>query len=146
MRSIPTVSFCVITAVLLLASCSSTPQDRISQNRALYESFPADVQRKVSAGQADIGFTPDMVRLALGKPSKIYNRTDANGESEIWVYAKSKPQLSFGVGVGSSSGGYHGGTSTGVGVGTTTAPDDGEYMRVVFKAGQVTGVEKTTSG
>ena len=145
MRFSPPLFLCVITSILLLVGCSSTPQDRISQNRQTFESYPADVQRKISAGQADIGFTPDMVRLALGKPSKIYNRADAHGESEVWVYTKSKPQFSFGVGVGSSSGGYGGGTSTGVGVSTTTAPDDGEYMRVVFQGGRVTSVEKTTS-
>jgi len=146
MRTTPSFALCVITSVLLFAGCSSTPQDRISENKALYESFPADVQRKVSAGQVDIGFTPDMVRLAMGKPHKIFNRADAHGESEVWVYAKSKPQFSFGVGVGGYSGGYGGGTSTGVGVSTTTAPDEGEYMRVVFQDGRVTGVERTTSG
>jgi hypothetical protein len=135
-------ALCVITSVLLLAGCSSTPQDRISQNKALYESFPADVQRKVSAGQVDIGFTPEMVRLAVGKPGRVYNRTDAQGESEVWVYAKAKPQFSFGVGVG----GYSGGTGTGVGIGTTTAPDEGEYLRIVFHDGRVSGVERTTKG
>src|SRR4051794_38761062 len=109
MRLFPSLFLCVITSVVLVAGCSSTPQDRISQNRKTFESYPADVQRKISAGQADIGFSPEMVTLALGKPSKIYHRADTQGESEVWVYAKSKPQFSFGVGVGSSSGGYHGG-------------------------------------
>jgi len=146
MRLLPKLFLCVIPSFLLFTGCSSTPQDRISQNRALYESFPADVQTKVSAGQVDIGFTPDMVRLAMGKPHKIYNRADAQGESEVWVFAKPKPQFSFGIGVGGYSGGGGSGTSTGVGVSTTTAPDDGEYMRVVFKGGRVTGVERTSSG
>jgi hypothetical protein len=60
------------------------------------------VQRKISAGQIDVGFLPEMVTLALGKPGKIYNRADAHGESEVWVYSKSKPQFSFGVGVGTA--------------------------------------------
>jgi outer membrane lipoprotein-sorting protein len=145
MRFTPSLFLCVITSILLLAGCASTPQERISQNQKAFESYPSDVQRKISAGQVDVGFLPEMVTLALGKPGKIYNRADAHGESEVWVYSKSKPQFSFGVGVGSSSGGYHGGTSTGVGVSTTTAPDDGEYMRVVFQGGKVTSIEKTTS-
>jgi len=146
MRFSPSLFLCVITSILLLAGCASTPQDRISQNKALYESFPADAQKKISAGQVDIGFTPDMVRLAMGKPHKIYNRADAQGESEVWVFAKAKPQFSFGVGVGGYSGGHGGGSGGGVGVSTTTAPDDGEYMRVVFQGGRVTGVERTSSG
>ena len=145
MRSSPSLLLCVITSALLLGGCASTPQDRISQNRALYESFPAEVQRKVSAGQVDVGFTPDMVILALGKPERKLTRAEAGGESEVWVYIKSKPQFSFGVGVGGGSysgGGYSGG---GVGVSTSTLPND-EYMRVVFVGGKVSAIEKNVNG
>lgn len=144
MRSSSSLLLCVITSALLLGGCASTPQDRISQNRKLYESFPAEVQRKVSAGQVDVGFTPDMVTLALGKPDQKLTRAEASGESEVWVYIKSKPQFSFGVGVGGGSyngGGYSGG---GVGVSTTTPPRD-DATRVVFVGGRVSAIEKSVS-
>ncbi len=126
--------------VLLLAGCASTPQDRISQHRSTFESYPADVQRKISAGQADIGFTEEMVTLALGKPGRKFTRTDAAGGSEVWVYFKR--QAHFGFGFGMSSGGY-GGVSSGVAVSTANDPDD-ESQRVIFHDGKVTAIEVTT--
>ena len=142
MRSSSSLFLCVITAALLLVGCASTPQDRISKNREIYESFPADVQRKISAGQVDIGFTPDMVALALGKPDQKLTRAEAGGETEVWVYEKHKPQFSFGVGVGGGS--YHsgGGSAAGVGVSTTTPPSS-DYMRVAFRDGRVSSVERS---
>lgn len=110
----------------------------------MYESFPSDVQRKISAGQVDVGFTPDMVMLALGKPEQKLTRAEAGGQSEVWVYLKSKPQFSIGVGMGGGSyggGGYSGG---GVGVSTTTPPRD-DSTRVVFVGGRVSAIEKSVS-
>jgi hypothetical protein len=146
MRASSFLRLCPVVAILAFAGCSSTPQERISQNRPLYESFPSDVQQKVSAGQVDVGFTPDMVMLALGKPDRKYLRAEAAGSSEVWVYTKNTPQFSFGFGVGNVNyGGGGNSTSTGVGVSTTTHPDDDEYMRVVFIDGKVTSVEKSVN-
>src|SRR6478735_1912524 len=136
MRASSFLLSCLAFAVVLLAGCTSTPQDRISKNREIFESFPADVQRKISAGQVEIGFTPDMVAMALGKPDQKLTRAESGGESEVWVYEKHKPQFSFGVGMGGGS--YHsgGGSAAGVGVSTTTPPSS-DYMRVAFRDGRV---------
>ena len=133
-------SLAVTLAALLLAGCASTPQDRIGENRATFEAFPADVQREVSAGEVDIGFTEEMVVLALCKPGRKFTRADANGEFQVWVFYKSQPR--FGFGFGMSSGGY-GGVSSGVAVSTAGNPDD-ETQRVVFQNGRVTSIEKIT--
>jgi hypothetical protein len=141
----PTLRFSIVSSLLaslllLAAGCASTPQDRISQHRRLYESFPADVQRKVSAGQVEIGFTPDMVTLALGEPGRKFSRADASGESEVWVFYRREPHFGFGFGV--SSGGY-GAVNTGVAVSTANEPDD-EVMRVAFHDGKVAEIETRT--
>lgn len=145
MRLSPSLFFCVITSFLLLAGCASTPQDRISQNRKTFESYPAAAQSKISAGQVDIGFTEEMVTMALGKPDQKLTRADAGGQSEVWIYIKNKPQFSFGIGVGGGSGGGGSYSGGGVGVSTTTPPSD-EYMRVVFVSGKVTAVERNVNG
>ena len=145
MRNSPLPILCVITSFLFLVGCSSTPQDRISQNRKTFESYPASVQSKISAGQVDIGFTEEMVTLALGKPDQKLTRAEAGGQSEVWIYIKDKPQFSFGVGVGGGSYGGGSGVATGVGVSTTTKPND-EYMRVIFVGGKVTAVERNVNG
>lgn len=127
------------STLLLAAGCAtSTPQTRISEHRELYRSFPSEVQRKVSAGEVDIGFTEEMVKLALGKPGRVFTRADADGESEVWVFYKREPKVALGFGV--SSGGY-GGVSSGVSMSTANEPDD-EVMRVIFHDGKVTSIEK----
>ena len=131
------VSIVLGTLSLLAAGCASTPQDRISKDRQTFTSFPSEVQRKVSAGQVDVGFTEPMVILALGKPGKRFTRADGAGESEVWVYNQSQPR--FGFGFGMSSGGY-GGVSTGVAVSTAGNPDD-ETSRIVLHDGKVTEIE-----
>ena len=74
------------TVLLLAASGCATPESRIKKNQALFDSFPAEVQEKVKAGQIDIGFTADMVAIALGKPGRVYQRKTTEGETEVWSY------------------------------------------------------------
>lgn len=130
----------VVPLMLALAGCTTpTPQDRIGKNRDLYESFPSDVQRKISEGKVDIGFTPDMAALALGKPGRKFTRADAKGESEVWVYYKSQPRIGLGFGV--SSGGHRSGVGTGVSVSSGGGGDE-EVLRVVFHDGLVSAIER----
>jgi hypothetical protein len=70
----------------LLAGCVSTPERRISKNPALFASFPPEIQAKVRKGEIAVGFTPDMVKLALGAPRQVHVRTTAGGETELWTY------------------------------------------------------------
>jgi hypothetical protein len=74
-------------AVLLLAACASTPESRIKKNPELFATFPADAQAKIQKGEVDIGFTPDMVEFAKGKPNRTYSRRTAAGETEVWAYS-----------------------------------------------------------
>jgi hypothetical protein len=74
-----------LIAVLTLAGCA-TPEARIEKNPALFASLaPAD-QQAIKEGRAGIGFTPEMVKLALGDPDRVSTRTDASGTSEVWRY------------------------------------------------------------
>jgi hypothetical protein len=139
MRTLFSVLVIVLGSVALAGCASSTPQDRISQNRSRFESFPSDVQRKISAGQADIGFTEEMVLMALGEPGRKLSRSDQRGQSDVWIYFQRRPHMGFGFGV--SSGGY-GGVGTGVAVSTQNRPDE-EVLRVVFVDHVVSAVETT---
>jgi hypothetical protein len=128
----------LLLAAFVLAGCASNPQSRIAQNRELYRSFPSSVQRKISAGVVDVGFTPEMVRMALGRPNREFSRQSENGTSEVWVYRDASPRVSFGIGVGSY--GRHSASSVGIAT-STGGYDRDEKMRVVFRDGQVTEVE-----
>jgi hypothetical protein len=124
-------------AAVFAAGCSTT-NSRISRHQADFNTWPADVRAKIQAGRVDIGFTPEMVQVALGDPMRESTRTTAQGTVELWTYADNKPKFSIGLGVG-------GGTRSGVYGGGVVVGDngfrDGERMRVVFDGGRVVAVE-----
>lgn len=135
----PIASALCLVSVALLAACSSTPDARIAKNQAAFGGYPAAVQQKIRAGEVDVGFTPEMVRLALGEPAREFNRQTEGGTAEIWVYHDNGPRFSFGVGVGGAVGRHSG---AGVGLSTTTGGyDPEEKMRVEFRDGKVTAIE-----
>ncbi len=129
---------CCLAAAAFLSACSSTPDSRITKSESAFNQYPADVQQKIRAGEVDIGFTPEMVHLALGEPSREFNRQTETGTVELWVYHDKGPRFSFGIGVGSF--GRHSATSVGVST-STGGYDPEEKMRVEFRDGRVTAVE-----
>lgn len=132
-------SLLCLASAALLAACSSTPDSRIAKNQGAFGGYPPMVQQKIRAGEVDVGFTPEMVRLALGEPTRQFNRQTESGTTEVWVYHDNGPRFSFGVGIGGAVG-RHGGA--GVGVGTSTGGSDpGEKMRVEVRDGKVTAVD-----
>ena len=70
---------------LLLAGCAS-PAQRIQQNQEFFDSLPVAAQARIRGGQIDLGFTPAMVRIALGEPQRKLIRRAAAGETEVWLY------------------------------------------------------------
>lgn len=138
-------ALCLAALVWLALSAAgcSTVDSRIAKNRELFSSWPLAVQEKIAAGQIDIGFTADQVRVALGEPDRVFTRTTADGTSEVWSYRDRRPRIGFGVGVG--MGGWHGGRGVGggIGIGTGGGYRDDERLGVVFdRTGQVTAVEE----
>jgi hypothetical protein len=135
MRLLPLIPALCLAA--LLAACS-TPDSRISGNQAAFDRFPADVQQKLRAGQIEIGYTQEMVRIALGEPARQFTHKSEQGDSDLWVYHDEGPRFSFGVGVG--SGGRHSGVGGGLAM-STGGYDPDEKMRVEFREGKVSAIE-----
>jgi len=123
---------------LAFLSACSTPQTRIESSRTVFEKFPAEIQAKIRAGQIDVGFTPEMVRIALGEPARQLTIKTEAGEAEVWVYRDDKPQFSFGFGM--ASGGPHSAVGLGLATGTGGYEPD-ERVRVVFRLGRVAQIE-----
>ena len=71
--------------LLLLAGCASTEQ-RIHQNQELFDSLPVADQARIRGGEIDLGYTPDMVRIAYGDPQRQRVRRTAEGTTEVWDY------------------------------------------------------------
>lgn len=78
--------------LLCLAGCT-TPQQRrdqrISEAWHVFSTFSPDVQEQIRQGHVDVGFTQQMVRLALGSPDRTYSRKTEEGLSTIWSYSGS---------------------------------------------------------
>ena len=131
------VTLFVVAAAALLAACS-TPETRIAGHRADFDKYPAEIQQKIRTGRVDVGFTPEMVRLALGDPGRVFTRRSENGDTEVWGYQDQGPHFSVGIGVGSGGGR----SSVGGGVAMSTGGyDPDEKIRVEFREGKVTAVD-----
>ncbi len=74
-----------LLGLAVLAGCS-TPQTRIRQNPELFNNLAPGDQELIKQGKVAVGFTPEMVKLAVGDPDRVYTRTDATGTNEAWVY------------------------------------------------------------
>ena len=72
--------------LLLLAGCATTPASRIQQNQELFDSLPVADQARIRGGKIDLGYTPDMVRIAFGEPQRRLVRRSSLGDAEIWLY------------------------------------------------------------
>jgi hypothetical protein len=124
------------TLLLLTVGCASV-ESRVKDHQSAFNAWPAEVQDKVRAGKVEMGFTPEMVEVALGKPDRLSSRTTDRGNAEVWIYFDKGPQFSIGLGLGSF------GRSGGVGGGVTVGDDfrDEENMRVIFEGGRVAAIE-----
>jgi outer membrane protein assembly factor BamE (lipoprotein component of BamABCDE complex) len=71
--------------LVMLVGCA-TPQTRINRNPEAFAGLSPTDQQLIREGKVAVGFTPEMVRLALGEPDRIYTRTDASGVNETWSY------------------------------------------------------------
>jgi hypothetical protein len=124
-----------VLAVMSLA-CASTPERRIEEKQALFDSYAADVQENLRMGKIDVGYDEEMVRIALGKPNETSTEIAEDGETLIWGYTRSRSRVSIGVG----GGGYGGRSGLGGGVGLGTGGGKEYTALVEFREGRVTRV------
>jgi len=80
----------IVVALSVVAGCMSTPESRIKKEPGVFAAFPPDIQSKVQRGEVAVGFTKDMVRLAMGVPRRVNTRITEGGQTEIWVYTGSR--------------------------------------------------------
>lgn len=79
-------------ALLALSGCeSSGVTARIQEKSAAYAALTPAQQQLVKAGEIEIGFTADMVYMALGKPSKTEVKETSGGPVTMWTYDKYYP-------------------------------------------------------
>ncbi|QYM79303.1 hypothetical protein K0B96_01405 [Horticoccus luteus] len=75
--------FAVVALALLLSGCS-TIDSRIKEKSATYSQLSPTDQQIIRYGYISVGFTRDMVYMALDKPEKVISGPGPN--QETWVY------------------------------------------------------------
>jgi hypothetical protein len=79
----------MMALLALVAGCSSTAR-RIRDRQDVFAGLDAATQQKIRAGQIDVGYTPEMVYLAMGNPAqKLGPPTD--GADMVWIYHRTPP-------------------------------------------------------
>lgn len=130
----------ILAVLVAIAAACSSPSARIRRQKAAFDAYPPAVQERIRAGQVEVGYTPEQVTLALGKPDRKYVRKTASGAQDVWGYAvgSSRPRMGLNLGMGSWGG--RGAMSGGVGVESEAAHD--ERARIVFEDSRVVSVER----
>lgn len=77
--------FALACLALLLGGCSTIPS-RIEEKSAAFAALDADTQNKIRLGRVDVGYSPDLVYIALGTPDERLTKTTTTGTSETWIY------------------------------------------------------------
>ncbi len=72
--------------LLLVVTGCATPEARIKRHAELFATFPAEIQAKVREGVIQLGYTQDMVFLAIGQPNHIQQRVENSGTTLVWRY------------------------------------------------------------
>ena|SRR5688572_22695428 len=128
----------LLCSVIVLGACGARER-RIRKNQGLFSTYPPATQQAIRRGDVEVGFTKEMVLMALGKPDRVYSRSTEGSTQEIWGYGAVDgvvPGVGVAVGAGTGvlSGGY-GGVSVG-GISRTE-----ERTRVVFEGDRVVETE-----
>jgi hypothetical protein len=83
--------------------------NRIDANREVYETWPIETKQAVLDGKVEQGMTPEMVKVAWGKPSEVVSSPGGGLGDEIWVYRSGggeDPTMSGYPGPSNPGGGY----------------------------------------
>lgn len=88
----------VLSAGMLFASCApSTPEARIQQHPAKFDSLAEKQKSLVQKGQIARGMTTDAVYLAWGKPTETYEGSKDGKSTKRWDYTLSRPVYTTGM-------------------------------------------------
>jgi len=76
----------ILALLVLLAGCSTTER-RIEKKSGVFNALDAATQEQLRKGVVEVGYTTDMVYIALGRPDERRTVTTATGRDEVWVYS-----------------------------------------------------------
>jgi hypothetical protein len=82
------VSIAALAAAMMLTGCdaSSGITSRIQEKSALFAQLTPEQKKNIEEGAIEMGYTTDMVYMALGKPSKVREKTAPEGTVLMWTF------------------------------------------------------------
>jgi hypothetical protein len=78
-------TFALAATLGFLGGCQ-TVEDRIQEKPEVFAGLDVATQDKIKQGIIELGYTEDMVYLALGKPDQRRESLTAAGQSMTWIY------------------------------------------------------------
>ena len=141
-------TFMLAASLGFLAGCQSV-DSRIKEKPEVYANLDTATQDKIKQGIIEIGYTEDMVYLALGKPDQKRESVQENGRSVTWIYNTYYDRYD-----GTAFAGYHRSLYFDPYLrayrvyyrpvyADTYATEKEERIRVVFKGGKAAVIEQT---
>jgi len=76
----------LLVATLAFVAGCQTVQDRINEKPEVFAKLDTPTQDKIKQGIIELGYTEDMVYLALGAPDQKRESSSANGRTTTWIY------------------------------------------------------------
>lgn len=131
---------CFLSLLLGCGTTGTTKSQRISQEEALFNTYSPAERKMIRTGQVAVGFDQNMVRMALGKPSREMTVDTASGKQIAWEYRHLKPSLGISLGGGIGTRGSRFGIGSGIGI----SPNNTKLRkRVIFdrQTGEVSRIE-----
>ncbi len=130
-----------------LAGCQSV-ESRIKENPEVFASADLATQEKITQGIIDLGYTEDLVYLALGAPDQKRETVNADGKTVTWIYNTYYDRYT-----GTGFAGYHRSVYYDPYLRSyrmyyrpvladTYTQEKEERIRIVFQDGIVTGIEQ----
>ena len=141
-------TFMLAASLGFLTGCQ-TVESRIKEKPDVFAKLDAATQDKVKQGIIELGYTEDIVYLALGAPDQKRESVSAIGKSVTWIYNTYYNRYN-----GTSYAGYHRSVYFDPYLrayrmyyrpvfADTYVQEKEERIRVVFKDGKVTVIEQT---
>ena len=85
MRLRPLAMLIGLATSLLFSGCD-TVAVRVLTNYDTFSKLDPKVRANIVRGRVALGYTPEMVRLALGRPNRSYAPSYLGGREETWTY------------------------------------------------------------
>ena len=79
------LQFFVPLLILILAGCS-TFEKRSEEKASTFATLSPEEREKLRRGVIEIGNSPDMVYIALGRPDETRDTATPEGRETVWIY------------------------------------------------------------